>query len=423
MHDRDPKDRERSAIRNYPHLLRRYARLVEVTTDLASTLDLDSLLDHIVQAAQELTHSEAASLLLYDSQTHHLYFEAATGQTAEGLGRTAVPADGSIAGWVFTHREPLLVHDAMADPRFFREVDFLTNFRTRSVLGVPLVTKEKALGVIEAVNKLEGGFTEEDVRILQSLAAQAAIAIENTRLFQQSDVVAEMVHELRTPLAALTAAAHLLQRPDLPSDQREKISDTVYQEVRRLSDMTTDFLEFSRLQSGRARLVREPVHLGGLVGECQEILRPQAEAEDVRIYVESDPAVVPVQGDRNRLKQVLLNLLTNAIKYNHPGGDVTVRLKRDGEAVVVEVSDNGRGIPEASLPHIFERFYRVPDPETRVTGTGLGLAIAKRIVEGHGGSVSVVSEFGKGSTFRARLPIGVSPGAETRPLAQPRRPN
>jgi len=409
-------ERERSAIRNYPQLLHRYARLLEVSVDLASTLNLDTLLQHIVEAAKELTECEATSLLLYDPTTLHLHFEAATGALFGGGDRIVVPMENSIAGWVFAHGEALHVEDALADPRFYREVDVLTRFETRSVLGVPLRTVDKTLGVIEAINKIHGVFLEEDKRLLISLASQAAIAIENARLFQQSDLVAEMVHELRTPLTSLTAAAHLLKRQELPEGQRGRLADTVYREIFRLNEMATDFLELARLESGRGRMVREPVHLGGLIQECIEIVRPQAEAEGVSLESEAETTQSPVQGDRNRLKQVFLNLLTNAIKYNRPGGQVRVQVFLEGNEAVTCVSDSGRGIPPDSLPHIFERFYRVPDPGRSVSGTGLGLAIARRIVESLHGTITVQSDVDKGSTFCVRLPTGSSLSPITRPL-------
>jgi signal transduction histidine kinase len=398
-------DRELSAIRNYPLLLRRYARLVEVTTDLASRLDLESLLQHVVDAAKELTECEAASLLMYDAQTQQLYFEAATNELAAGVGRQTVPTESSLAGWVFTHGEPLVVDHALTDPRFFREVDVLTRFRTQSVLGVPLRTQEKTLGVIETINKRKGRFDEQDVRLLQALAAQAAIAIQNSRLFQQSDIVAVIAHELRTPLSALMAAAYLLQRPDLPKEQQKKLGESIYTEVKRLNEMTTDFLELARLESGRIRFTREPIDLAGLARECLEIIRPQAEADRLRLETQVDPALGPVYGDRNRLKQVALNLLTNAVKYNQKGGLVLVSVSAEGSEAVLSVSDTGRGIPPESLPRVFERFYRVPDQEASTAGTGLGLAIAKRIVESNQGTIGVTSEVGKGSTFSVRLPL------------------
>lgn len=404
-----------TAIRNYPKLLNRYQRLLELTSDLASTFDLDTLLQRIVVAARELTESEASSLLLYEKQTHSLYFEAATGALVSGVGQRAIPADNSIAGWVFTHGEPIVSQDVINDPRFYREMDALTRFETQSILGVPLRTKDKVLGVIESVNKTEGIFTDEDVQILQTLAAQAAIAIENSQLFLQSDLIAEIVHELRTPLAALTAASHLLQRAELPADQRTKISQTILHEVQRLNDLTTDFLELSRLESGRMRFKREPVHLGGLAQESLEVVRAQAESREIELETEFDASLVPVHGDRKVLKQLLLNLLTNAIKYSQPGAVVTVSLHSEGDEVLMEVRDTGRGISPEDQERLFQRFYRAAEGADDIQGTGLGLVIAKRIAESHEGSISVESALGEGSKFTVRLPMGPSTKVTTRP--------
>jgi signal transduction histidine kinase len=393
-----------SAIRNYPRLLKRYARLLELTSDLTSTLELSTLLQHIVEAAQELTETEVASLLLYDPKTEHLYFEAATSPIEEAITSTSVPVSNSIAGWILTNQKPLLVEDADNDTRFFNDVDILTSFKTKSILGAPLITKDKTLGVIEVVNKRQGNFQDEDLRMLQGLAAQAAIAIQNTRLFQQSDLVAEMVHELRTPLASLMAAVHLMKRPELAEDQRHQLSNTVFNEVYRLNDMTSDFLELARLESGRVRFARKTVKLSELIQECVEIMQPQADAEGVKLSAGLPDDDLAVRGDRNRLKQLLLNLLSNAIKYNVKEGDVDIRLSQQDQVARIAVVDTGVGIPSESLLHIFERFYRVPGKEGAVTGTGLGLAIAKRIAENHRGSIEVESIPGRGSTFTVLLP-------------------
>ncbi len=407
-----------------PSIVNRYARLLELSTDLASILDIEILLHRIVEAARELTECEAASLLIYDPQDNHLYFQAATELLAEGLGGTAVPTDNSIAGWIFTHNEPLLVDDVLQDPRFFREVDVLTRFQTQSILGVPMRTKDKTIGVIESINKEHGKFNPEDQKLLETLAAQSAIYIENTALFQQNDIVAEMVHELRTPLTALTAVANLLQRQDLPEQQRLSLAQTLHVEVNRLNGMTTDFLELSRLETGRSRFYREPVHLGGLIEECLQIIKAQAEEEAILFDVHLDRTIPPVQGDRNRLKQVLLNLLTNAIKYTNPGGKIIIRLKQKTKSILLTIEDNGRGIPEESLPYIFDKFYRVPQEEADAPGTGLGLAIAKRIIESHGGTISVESQVDQGSIFFLRLPSDSGRRMETKPLkSHPLLPN
>jgi signal transduction histidine kinase len=233
-----------------------------------------------------------------------------------------------------------------------------------------------------------------------------------------------MVHELRTPLTALTAVANLLQRLDLPDEQRLNLAQTLHVEVDRLNEMTTDFLELARLETGRSRFYREPVHLGGLVEECLQVVRAQAEEEGIALDVQIDRSITPVQGDRNRLKQVLLNLMTNAIKYNKPRGKVILRLKQKRESLLLSIEDTGRGIPEEALPHIFDRFYRVPYQGRDAPGTGLGLAIAKRIVESHGGTISVESQLDRGSTFIIRLPTDTSHRMDTKPLSgHPRRPN
>jgi signal transduction histidine kinase len=404
-----------TAIRNYPKLLARYQQLLELTSDLAATFDLDTLLQRIVVAARELTESEASSLLLYDHPSHSLYFEAATGALMGGVGQRTIPADNSIAGWVFTHGEPIVSDDVLNDPRFYREMDVLTRFETHSILGVPLRTKDKILGVIEAVNKHEGFFSDEDVQILETLAAQAAIALENSRLFNQSDLIAEIVHELRTPLGALTAAAHLLQRVDLPLEQHQKLSETILTEVRRLNDVSTDFLELSRLESGRVHFQREPVHLGGLVQESLEVVRAQAQTRGISLESEIDASVAPVYGDRKLLKQLLLNLLTNAIKYNSHSGKVVVALRSEEGEVLMQVRDTGRGISPENQTRLFEKFYRVSDSDDEVQGTGLGLAIAKRVAESHGGGITVESALGKGSSFTVHLPSGPMTEVTTRP--------
>jgi signal transduction histidine kinase len=271
-----------------------------------------------------------------------------------------------------------------------------------------LRARGNTLGVIEAINK-KCGYDKDDITVLQTLAVQAAIAIENRRLFQQSDLVADMVHELRTPLAALTAAGHLILRPDLLEEQRQNVARTLLGEVQRLNQMTSDFLELARLESGRLYLDSEPIHLGGLMEECLEIMRPQADDERISLQAEIDAGTATVRGDRDRLKQLLLNLLTNAIKYNHPDGFVKVSVSPAGNEMMLAVEDSGRGIPKKFLPKIFDRFYRVPNEDGYPGGTGLGLAIAKRIVENHRGRIEVASRRGKGSTFTVYLPMGPLP--------------
>lgn len=395
-----------TAVRNYPLLLKRYRRLLEVSRTLSSTLDLPHLLRVVTQAATEVTDTEAASILLLDPHSGQLRFEASTDPKAASMEQIVVPIASSIAGNIFTSGKPMIIADAASDPRHFRQVDDALTFVTKSILGVPLFNKNKPFGVLQALNKTGGkSFTQDDVETIEALAAQAAVAIINARLFQQSDLIAELVHELRTPLAALSATSHLLLRPDLPPERRAEFVRTIQNETNRLTSMTTEFLDLARLESGRVRFERAPFALAALVRECEAVVRPQADSRGVAVRSQVPLQLPPIDGDRAKIKQVTLNLLTNAVKYNRDGGAVHITAELIGEAVKVAVRDTGRGIPPEALPRVFERFYRVPDRDGWTQGTGLGLAIAKWIVEAHGGRMTVESAVNVGTTFAFTLPV------------------
>ena len=175
--------------------LDRMQRLLEISRNLASTHELPLLLQIIVDHATELTQSEAASIMLYDQARGELRFEAVHGPLREKLGEVTVPLKGSVAGWIFHHAKPKVLHDATQDPRVYRAVDKTLSFQTRSLLGVPLLIKQEPIGVIEAVNKKkQGHYTEDDLAILETLAAQAAVAIDNARLLSRLQTVNTELH-------------------------------------------------------------------------------------------------------------------------------------------------------------------------------------------------------------------------------------
>ncbi|HVO44332.1 MAG TPA: GAF domain-containing sensor histidine kinase [Aggregatilineales bacterium] len=409
------------AVRNYLQLMARYERLMEISRQLNSILDLGTLLNKIIKAATELTDTQSASIMLIDRTTGELRFEAASDMSLGAMEALVVPLEGSLAGWVVQHGEPVLVEDTRNEPRWFKRVDDTIEFRTRNLLGVPMSAHNKVIGVVEAINKRENSpWTEDDVNTLTTLAAQAAIAIENARLFQQSDFISEMVHELRTPLAALKASTTLLLRPELPEKRRQGIIETMQAETDRLSRLTTDFLDLARLESGRARLETTVFKAADLIRESIEVVHSQATERGVRVFDECDPEQL-IQGDRGKVKQVLLNLLTNAIKYNKDHGEIHVSValtdeshsgKKQKESMArVAVHDTGHGMSKESQAHMFEKFYRAAETSGSSQGTGLGLVIAKRIAEAHGGEMWLESEPGEGTTFFFTLPTVTAPQA------------
>jgi signal transduction histidine kinase len=390
----------------YKERVKRLERLIEISSSLNSTLNLRPLLQRIVMAGQELTDTEECSIMLVDRKSGELYFEAAT--NLPGIHSIVVPMEGSVAGWVVQNCESLTVPDAQNDPRFdfSSKADEQSTFTTRSILAVPLISRETVIGVLEAINK-EGGaeFTQEDLGLLEVLGDQAAVAVQNAMLFQQSDFIAEIVHEMRTPLNSVIAYAALMRRPGVTLEQSVQFAGIIQHEAERISEMTNNFLELARLQSGRASLAQDPVDLGTVVHMAINVLKPQADEKQIVLSVDVPANPSSIMGDAQRLHQALLNLLSNAIKYCDSGDQVTISAQWETDYVSVSVADTGPGIPEDALPSIFERFYRVPGSERKVVGTGLGLAITQQIIEAHGGDVSVSSKEGHGTTFSFTLPV------------------
>ena len=216
-----------------------------------------------------------------------------------------------------------------------------------------------------------------------------------------------MVHELRTPLHALKASAVLLQRSELPQNRHSDIIETMQGETERLIRMTSEFLDLARLESGRFQLQKEPFDVEKLIKESVDVVIHQAEDKDVTFHTNISPFMV--NGDRGKIKQVILNLLTNAIKYNREGGRVYIRtaevMENKSPFVEISVEDTGFGISPENLKNLFQKFFRVADTAGHTQGTGLGLAITRHIAEAHGGTVRADSNQGEGSTFYATFPL------------------
>jgi K+-sensing histidine kinase KdpD len=381
-----------------------YLRLIEISRDLASTLDLDTLLDDIVRASADITHAEAASILLYDDTSRQLYFQVATNIDEPTMRGLVVPLDKSIAGWIVTNRKSVRIDDAHKDLRFFSDVEQTVGYETKSLLGIPLITKNKVVGVLEVINKKRGRFTDPDESMLTVLGAQAAVAIENARLFQQSDLIAEFVHELRTPLASLSTATYLLLRPEMSREQRDQIVNNIHNETLRLNSLASSFLDLARLESGRVQFRKTRFSVADLLYECRDVMMTKAQETNIQIRIDVPNDMPLMEADRDKIKQVILNLMSNAIKYNRPNGSVIVTGNFNETEQSINIQDTGVGIPEESIPHLFEKFYRVKEHESKASGTGLGLSISKQIIQGHNGRLEVKSKMGVGTSFTVYFP-------------------
>ncbi|HLF74254.1 MAG TPA: ATP-binding protein [Anaerolineales bacterium] len=381
-----------------------YLRLIEISRDLASTLALDTLLYDIVRASADITYAEAASIMLYDDTARQLYFQVATNIDEPTMRGLIVPLEKSFAGWIVTNRKSLRIEDAHKDERYFSDIEQTIGYSTRSLLGIPLITKNKVVGVLEVVNKKRGRFTDPDESMLTVLGAQAAVAIENARLFQQSDLIAQFVHELRTPLASLSTATYLLLRPEMSREQHDQIVNNIHNETLRLNSLASSFLDLARLESGRVQFRKTRFSVADLLYECSDVMMSKAHETNIQIRIDVPGDMPLLEADRDKIKQVLLNLLSNAIKYNRLNGSVIITGAFDEMEVSITIQDTGLGIPEESIPHLFEKFYRVREHEGKAAGTGLGLSISKQIIQGHNGRVEVKSKMGVGTSFSIHLP-------------------
>lgn len=381
-----------------------FNQFLEISHDLASTLDVEVLFRKILRFAVNLSNAETAHIYLFDEAKGGFVFQLSTSsQQSCKVPRKRIPPN-SIAGQVAFQRNPILLADVKQDQQPVILAGQSSDPIVRSLIAVPLVVKEKVQGVLEVINKKQGLFNDNDVDILTVLAAQAAVAVENTRLYQQTDLINELVHELRTPLASILTISYLLKRSDLTEAQRQQFADSIASEAARLNDLANAYLEYSRLEAGQLIFSAVKVDLKRLLSECCRSLEPKAAEAGIQISLSLPEQALVLEADDNKIRQVVINLLINAIKYNHPGGKVSLTAWGDNHTVSFSVQDDGVGIPEADLPHVFEKFYRARNIQ-EVSGTGLGLSICSRIIEIHGGTISVQSRLKTGSTFTVELPV------------------
>ena len=287
-----------------------------------------------------------------------------------------------------------------------------------ATLTLPLEVADRWLGAITfAYHDSRRRYDRADLPLALELARRAAMAIDNARLYElacesnraKDDFLATLSHELRTPLTAILGWARLMLLGGLDEDTQRLAVETIERSARTQSSLIDDLLDLSRVVTGKLSLQPELLDLATVVHDATQTLFLAAEAKDIHLDVEAVPGRALVNGDPTRIQQVVWNLLANAVKFSEPGGRVAVHIETSDDRATIVVSDEGRGITPAFLPHVFEPFRQADPASTRRHGgLGLGLAIVKYLVEMHGGSVSVASEGeGHGATFTVTLPLAL----------------
>jgi len=395
-------------------------RLLEATRNLSAALDFEPFLQSLVMIACDLTSSEAASVLQYDPADDQLHFIAAPRYQRDLLRSAPVPLEGSAAGRAFRMASPLLVQDARREKYHFKVVDELTGVVTRSLAVVPLIFRGQTLGVLEAVNKIgEGNYTEEDVTILETLAALGALVVRERQLAERveshqsesanldrlkSDFIAITSHELRTPLGLILGHSTFLR--DIVDEKYYEQLDIIIRNATRLKEIVENLSNVDNYQTGAARLRERKVSMNNLVKDLTDFFLGDALRKGITLKAEIAPGNLAVEGEEGKITIVLSNLIKNAITFTDKGGHIAVAAESIPGYVKVTVVDDGIGIPARDLPRIFDRFYQVESHLTRKHGgMGLGLSVAKAMVEMHGGRISVESAVGKGAIFTVLLPV------------------
>jgi signal transduction histidine kinase len=309
----------------------------------------------------------------------------------------------SLAGWVIRERQPAVVEDAETDPRMYTvepDSDIC------SIVAVPMYFGDECIGVLESLtHEKPHHFTPQDVDTLTTLAGNAAVAVQNARLFQQTDWIAEIVHEIRTPLTAIMSYADLLNHPQIDVETKAGFIEVIQRETERVHKLVNQFLELARLESGRMTFSQKPFTINKPIINAVQTIRPRAEKRGMEISIDVPDTLPDIIGDAGRIEQVLLNLLSNAVKYAAPNTTIQVRSFQNKDALHVTVTDRGPGISPEHLSRLFQKFSRLPGSEEQATGSGLGLHISRQIVEAHGGEIWAESEPGVGSTFAFTLPL------------------
>jgi len=285
-----------------------------------------------------------------------------------------------------------------------------------------MLWEDRGIGSISVGRDYVGPFSDKDIALLRTFANQAAIAIQNARLFHEiedksrqletankhkSEFLANMSHELRTPLNAIIGFSEvLLER--LFGDVNEKQADylqDIHSSGRHLLNLINDILDLSKIEAGRMELEPSTFDLPSAIANAMALIRERAQRHGIALEMDVDAELGDVVADERKLKQILLNLLSNAVKFTPDGGRIDVRARQDDSFVRIAVADTGVGIAQEDQDAVFEEFRQVGSNYTsKQEGTGLGLALTRRFVELHGGTISVESKPGQGSTFTFTLP-------------------
>jgi len=429
---------------------KRRVRELEFLHDVSLAAAAGVRLEDTLQAAAEVLAAAMedvyVAVLLLEPGGSTLRLEAGVGYPPDLIGSLRLQLGQGIAGWVAQHGQPALVPDVRQDPRYYEGT-----LDTRSELCIPLVVGPWVIGVLNVESPHVNAFSQDDQRLLTTLASNLAILVERARLFEEieaatvesqqraqaleeanvrlqeldrlkDEFLASMSHELRTPLNSIIGFSEVLVDGLLGEMEPEQLDcvKNIHAGGEHLLSLINDILDLSKIEAGRMKLKLAAFDIVDLMAEVEATTRPLVEKKSQVLALEWDEDLPPLTADRFRIKQVLLNLLSNASKFTPMEGHITLSCHLiDPTTVHFSVTDDGIGVKPEDQEIIFEEFRQADGSHAReMTGTGLGLAISKRLVEMHGGCIWVESEYRNGATFQFQIALSGPQVEEPEPVGE-----
>ncbi len=423
-------EREAKALKRESEALEQQTATSEILRVIASSpTDVRPVFEAILKRAATLCEAQLGHLWLYEggeqfrlgagygSRPDHLQW------LQQGLHRFGRPFFRESGPWRVG--QVLDVRDTepyrRGEPVWIRTAD---HEGMRTLLAVPLVKDGRLVGSIAVYRREVQPFTDQQTALVQTFADQAVIAIENVRLFKElevanrelaaasqhkSEFLANMSHELRTPLNAIIGFSEILAEKmfgDINEKQTEYLQD-ILESGRHLLSLINDILDLSKVEAGRMELELSEFDLPTAIENALILMRERASRRGIRLGSTIDPRLGMIGGDERKVKQALLNLLSNALKFTPEGGRIDVGARLHDDVAEVSVADTGIGIAPSDQDAVFEEFRQVGAADKKAEGTGLGLALSRKFIELHGGRIWVKSEPGTGSTFTFTLPLTI----------------
>jgi signal transduction histidine kinase/HAMP domain-containing protein len=413
--------------------------LYEIGQEIIAQVALAPTLELIVARAHALLQADASLLALRQEDSDTFVIQAHSGSVSDPVTSVSFRPGEGLGGQIVATGLPIMVGDYSTEYADSPFRDVVQEAGLRSWLGVPLQARDTVMGVLYVISRTPQQFRDDEQRLLSALSDQAAIAIENARLYEQvrqhtaelenlvaertrelqeanrqleaasrhkSEFLANMSHELRTPMNAIIGFTRLVMRrsKDVLVPRQYENLEKILVSAEHLLSLINDVLDLAKVEAGRTEVYPVEFVLGPMLAECLHTVEPVLKSEQVRLVQEVAADLPTLYTDRDKVKQILMNLLSNAVKFTH-AGTIALTARSHKGTIAITVADTGIGIPEAALEHIFEEFRQVDSSTTReYGGTGLGLAISRQFARLMGGDITVQSTVGVGSTFTLTLP-------------------